>query len=65
MKVYPINDSFHRDIAEKYEADEYKDCPICGKPVRWPWETVAWDKNNQIFHAKCVEEENYGRKRHY
>ncbi len=36
--------------------DEYADCPICGKPVRWPWEQAVRTKNKEICHAACVEE---------
>lgn len=57
MKVSKMNDAYHRDAAEKYEADENEDCAICGNPVRWPLEPVAWDKNNHICHAECVEKE--------
>lgn len=57
MRVSPTNDAFHRDVAEKYESDEHGDCPICGKPVRWPREPVAWGKHNKICHAECVEKE--------
>lgn len=59
MKVSKMNDAFHGDVAEKYEACEHEDCPICGKPVRWPWKPVTRDKNNEICHAECVEEEEF------
>lgn len=37
--------------------DDYKDCAVCGNPVRWPWEPVAWDADGNICHAECVEKE--------
>lgn len=60
MKVSPMKDAFHCDIAKKYMPYDSKDCPICGDPVRWHWDPVAWDKHGCICHAKCVEEDEYG-----
>ena len=57
MKNYPLNTTFHRDIAEKYAAETDIFCSVCGDGI-YPDESVSWDEHNQICHAECVEEEN-------
>lgn len=56
MKTSKRKDPFHVHGTISVP-DEYPDCAICGKPVLWPQEEVAWDENNEICHAECVEEE--------
>lgn len=56
MKVSPMNDDFHRDIAEKYEPETDIICAICGHGI-YRSDRVAWDRNNEICHEECIEEE--------
>lgn len=60
MRVSRPNTAFHRDINEKYEAEEHEDCPICGKPIYWPYEAVDWDKNDEMCHLRCLERKENG-----
>lgn len=55
MKISKVNDDFHHDIAEKYEADTDITCAVCGYGI-YRGDRVAWDKHNEICHAECVKE---------
>lgn len=57
MRIVPRNDTFTKCTAERYAPDNFEDCAVCGAPVRWPWEPVAWDADGNICHAGCVEKE--------
>lgn len=59
MKVSRLNTAFHRDIREKYVEGEHEDCPICGKPIYWPYEPVDWDENDVMCHLRCLERKVY------
>lgn len=56
MRVSPMKDAFHRDIAEKYEPDTDITRVICGYGI-YHGDRVAWNKHNEICHAECVEKE--------
>lgn len=47
MKVSKRHDAFARMTDERYERD-----------IDIASEAVEWDRNNEICHAECVEEED-------
>lgn len=55
MRYVPRYDLFTRYTAERYAPDPYALCSICGDNIYWPEEEVAWDENNGICHAACME----------
>lgn len=58
MRVSPMKDAFHRDVAEKHEPETDITCTVCGYGI-YRGDLVAWDKHNEICHAECVEEESH------
>lgn len=56
MKVSPIRNEFVCMTDERYEPETDIFCAICGYGI-YHGERVAWNKNNEICHAECVEKE--------
>lgn len=56
MKTTPSRNAFARMTAERYEPDTDLVCAVCGYGI-FHGDPVAWDENNEICHAECVEKE--------
>lgn len=54
MNVSPIHNDFVRMTNKRYELDTNINCAICGYGI-YRGEQVAWNKNDEVCHAECIE----------
>lgn len=57
MRPIVRRDAFARAAELAYrQQDPYDVCPICGKDIYWPVQSVWFDENDRMCHTQCLEE---------